>query len=1278
MEKIPQFKEVLNVRETAQLLGVHENTVRNLVAKGQLTPTEIPGSTVNRFARKDVMKFMNKNSSGDEGLLTRFRRPGLATATDISIWADEPAARGLFPELIRRLLVASGVRNLTTRTLDQVHSPGWDASCTSPGTTFLPAGELRFEIGTNGDPNKKAQRDYKKRSTGSSGLSDLHYVVVTARIWSNNSTWVNKRNAEGIFKSVSVIDAHEIWQWLEEHPVVHLWFSKELGLNPNGAMQISEWWTQFRSTLKIGLSEDLFLAGREQSVQKLLGFLQTGDNGGQLILESSSASDMHAFLYAVAVKSGVDLEKVIVVNDDDSLARILKASEQLVIVLPDRFDATAMQNLTKHKAILLTDLRSNFSLIPGIHLESIPLDRAIDELKKTVLEDENIFGLALLARKSMPTFLNAISLDPRVTVPAWCNDQKAATAIAFLLLVGRWEPSDAPLLESLTGMDYLEIEDLLSSLSQKSDPPFVAVGGSWRPVYLQNLIALTSSSVSESRLKKVFVEFKDAVEKNNISLTAVSGILRSLVIRIMELEDNGRNLELSYFQEFVSWLTLKSFTHDLDLSTLHPLLAEADPNGYLDLFDDKKFVAEKVSTYFPALEGSNEGKFVSLLWALEQLSRSPLYFSRAGKALAELHALATHVKMTNRPITSLRNICLPHLDFGGIKTSVKIALVQSILEIDPGTGWKLVLELWPSRHKVIFPPHSPIFRNYDSASQTGAQADWLLFENQLVELVKSELISDKSKWPEVIPLLDDLQPDNLAKLLSELEQAATLGFVSKDTNIAVWSRIQTLQQRHQEATGANWVFSKSELARLESILKLVPLEDEPTKYSHLFTWDYEFAVADGDTKQIDLDISKEQRTAIAAIRTKGHFALIDFSSSCERPEKLGRAIAAEVELEKDESALFLQSDEPKALVAILNYFDSKAKVNGLDWLCEVIAELSNMELQKKLVRVIPLNKEGIERVNQLNPELQASFWTQINPYGNAHGDPELVVSKLLEFGNIASAVVVASNQIENSALEAEGVLKVVQQAVDAIDQSMNNDTMASYHLGKLLNFLETSGAETRSLAELEFYLFDDFRNGEANGALYELLNSSPKDLVNLCMLFIDPETKSDFGQRLEPTARARIAYSVYHNWRKFPGATPSGDVDVERFAAWIHGARDEFDRLGKLSLGDEILGQISARCGRGADGLWPADAVRQVVEKLKSESFETGLYIGKANQRGVTTRGVTDGGGQERELSNDYLASATQLELKNSRTSKVIRRLAAKYAREAEFFDADAERISGE
>ena len=44
----------LNVRETAQELGVHENTVRNLERKGQLKAIRLPGSGFRRFKREDV------------------------------------------------------------------------------------------------------------------------------------------------------------------------------------------------------------------------------------------------------------------------------------------------------------------------------------------------------------------------------------------------------------------------------------------------------------------------------------------------------------------------------------------------------------------------------------------------------------------------------------------------------------------------------------------------------------------------------------------------------------------------------------------------------------------------------------------------------------------------------------------------------------------------------------------------------------------------------------------------------------------------------------------------------------------------------------------------------------------------------------------------------------------------------------------------------------------------------------------------------------------------
>lgn len=46
--------EFLNVRQTADALGVHENTVRNLERRGELKAIRLPGSGFRRFLKDDV------------------------------------------------------------------------------------------------------------------------------------------------------------------------------------------------------------------------------------------------------------------------------------------------------------------------------------------------------------------------------------------------------------------------------------------------------------------------------------------------------------------------------------------------------------------------------------------------------------------------------------------------------------------------------------------------------------------------------------------------------------------------------------------------------------------------------------------------------------------------------------------------------------------------------------------------------------------------------------------------------------------------------------------------------------------------------------------------------------------------------------------------------------------------------------------------------------------------------------------------------------------------
>ena len=53
-------RELLNVRDTARALGVHENTVRNWEERGLLRAVRLPGSGFRRFAAADVERLRDE------------------------------------------------------------------------------------------------------------------------------------------------------------------------------------------------------------------------------------------------------------------------------------------------------------------------------------------------------------------------------------------------------------------------------------------------------------------------------------------------------------------------------------------------------------------------------------------------------------------------------------------------------------------------------------------------------------------------------------------------------------------------------------------------------------------------------------------------------------------------------------------------------------------------------------------------------------------------------------------------------------------------------------------------------------------------------------------------------------------------------------------------------------------------------------------------------------------------------------------------------------------
>src|SRR5579871_178415 len=166
--------DLMTVREAAQRLGVHENTIRNWVRDGSLTTARLPGTRFHRFEAAEIERIALARGRATVDSLRQGRRvaelagPGtvaraadeLATgvgaelvgATELSVWAQRRGrdAQGVFPRLVRRLLVNTpAVLDLSVIRADEgVAVHGWDGLVRARrGSLWVPAGPSAWEFG---------------------------------------------------------------------------------------------------------------------------------------------------------------------------------------------------------------------------------------------------------------------------------------------------------------------------------------------------------------------------------------------------------------------------------------------------------------------------------------------------------------------------------------------------------------------------------------------------------------------------------------------------------------------------------------------------------------------------------------------------------------------------------------------------------------------------------------------------------------------------------------------------------------------------------------------------------------------------------------------------------------------------------------------------------------------------------------------------------------------------------------------------------------------------
>lgn len=90
-------------------------------------------------------------------------------------------------------------------------------------------------------------------------------------------------------------------------------------------------------------------------------------------------------------------------------------------------------------------------------------------------------------------------------------------------------------------------------------------------------------------------------------------------------------------------------------------------------------------------------------------------------------------------------------------------------------------------------------------------------------------------------------------------------------------------------------------------------------------------------------------------------------------------------------------------------------------------------------------------------------------------------------------------------------------------------------------------------------------------------------------------------------AVANQAYRLLNEWDRLPGTQDDGTIDGTALEAWIKEARSLSKTVGREEIADSRIGNMLAASPFGADGNWPAEAVRDVIDLFRSKPMIDGF-----------------------------------------------------------------------
>jgi transcriptional regulator with XRE-family HTH domain len=1254
------------------------------------------------------------------------------TARHLEDWAGTLEARSLLPQLVRRLVRATGTGLVRVEAPagEQTQRPDWDGLVEASGEAeFVPKGVSAWEMGVEKDPKAKAEEDFAKRQKKSPGLVKRKstFVFVTPRKWQKKAAWVEEKTRLKSWKEIRVYDSASLEEWLERAPAVDIWLARQLGICPPGLIDVDEYWKDLKALTDPSFEAEVYLASRGKEFEQLKEWL----NGpaDTLVIESRSPSEALDFVVAASRKPELGeafAARAVIVETRDAWRSLAGSDSRLILVvhpgLAIEAELTAEAVRKGHHVIVCASgpplaqcSRIDLPRVSGLALQQALVAQGVSHARAA--------ELATIAGGSIAVLKRRTARHPGTVHPEWSRLPNARSVVP-LLLAGRWSNSfegDRLALEKLAEAPFAEVVELAERWAAAPEPMLRRGPSRWELVSRDDSWALASYALGDEDLRRfervaleVLGELDPACElpsderwMANVlgkvpthSKTLQTGLAESLaLLGARPPEKKGSSMD----PRGLATYTVRSLLDGKDwrvwgsLSSVLPLLAEASPDAFLAALE--KDLAKETPAVVNLFEQDSSPIFGSylhtgVLFALECLAWDRSSLPRVSQLLARLDEVAPPTKLGNSPMRTLTQIFMPWYPQTTAPVEDRVRILQSVARRHPKAAWKLLLELLATSHSAVSTNARPSFRNWTLDWSEGAtRGDDAFQVEACADLVVELAGQDATRLKDAVEVFENLPGPARTKLLDRIASIAPDTLKTHDRRTLA-EALREKVNRHRQFAAADWALKGTVLEQLDRLRERLEPGDAVAKNAWLFGdyWKlrWQFERQGGEEADADKTVERLRTQAIDEIRSeKGWDGVLELAGVATSPDQVGGAVAA-AGTEGDDTHVLpkLLTDRRKGIAEFAKgYVRSRQHRQGWKWVEGLPLDRWSDDQILEFALALPPEHKAWDIAATRGPKVEEQYWKKVPQYCYSK-NAEDVIRACSMFGKIGRAFD-AVRQLSMARhrdvdLDPVAVIQVLQQGRDALSDpdQHTHARQVEYDIKVLIqdlqNLVEAGDArvEVNAVASLEWTYLALLDGHPTNPKiLHEWLEENPQFLAELLRILFRRSDERE--ERPEPSesdrARAMQVYRLLNSWHHVPGTRSDGSVDEDYLRRWIVSVQTLAEKDGRREVADIRIGNVLAYAREESDGTWPCIPVRDAIEEFGTDDLADGFEVAIMNKRGAYWKAPDEGGTQERGLAKQFFDWADVLRIEWPKTAASLRRVGERYEAYARREDAEAE-----